>query len=253
VRDRLGKTREALPILQQALEHYQQEHTKDHVQLDSSIIAKAHMSVGKAHEKLGDPRKAASHMTDALAIFRRTVGYESPLTANAMGALGKVQCQMGERKEGLALLKGALRLEISKDAFHLETVWDLFAKLKDMHMEDARVRQEQSAHSNHLAALQTIYSQYLPLIAAARKRIKPEHERDETGTLAVLYKTLAEIHMLAQDYSGGEEVLREAMRCFRLVKDFDCASLIEGCEMLLGIAESNKPKATPAPAPAPAA
>ena len=33
VRDRLGKTREALPILEQALEHYQKEHTKDFRQL----------------------------------------------------------------------------------------------------------------------------------------------------------------------------------------------------------------------------
>jgi hypothetical protein len=59
---------------------------------------------------------------------------------------------------------------------------------------------------------------------------------------AVLYKTLAEIHLLAQDYVGGEAVLHEAMRCFKLVKDFDCTSLIEGCQMLLGIAEANKPK-----------
>ena len=171
VRDRLGKTREALPILQQALEHYQQEHTKGHVQLDSSIIAKvsappgvpcsvwraatavpsmharrackqsmrprtslshahraesrasthifacmppslphlsltpslalpqAHMSLGKAHEKLGDAKAAQKHMRDALAIFRRTVGYDSPLTANAMGALGKVTAQLGDHKE----------------------------------------------------------------------------------------------------------------------------------------------------------
>ena len=50
VRDRLGKTRERT-ILQQALEHYRNEHTtKDHVQLDSSIIAKAHMSLTSARE-----------------------------------------------------------------------------------------------------------------------------------------------------------------------------------------------------------
>ena len=64
---------------------------RDHVQQDSSIIAKAHMSVGKCHEKLGATTKAASHMADALAIFRRTVGGESPLTANAMACLGKVR------------------------------------------------------------------------------------------------------------------------------------------------------------------
>ena len=40
VRDRLGKTKEALPILHQALDHYQREHTRGFEQLDSSIIAK---------------------------------------------------------------------------------------------------------------------------------------------------------------------------------------------------------------------
>ena len=253
VRDRLGKTREALPILQQALEHYQQEHTRDHVQLDSSIIAKAHMSLGKAHEKLGEAQKAARHMSDALAIFRRTVGGDSPLTANAMAALGKVQVQLGHAKEGVALLHGALKLEIGKDAFHLETVWELFSKLKDIHMEEAKTRQERApAHANNLATLQTLYAPYLPLIAAARRRIRKEHERDELGTLAVLYKTVGEIQLLAQDYAGGEAVLHEAVRCFKRVKDFDCQGLIESCEALLGIAASNQQKAAKPPA-APAA
>ena len=251
VRDRLGKTREALPILRQALEHYQQEHTKDHVQLDSSIIAKAHMSLGKAHEKLGELPKAASHMADALAIFRRTVGYDSPLTANAMGALGKVKAQLGEPKEGLALLKGALKLEIQKDAFHLETVWELFTKLKDFHMEDAKLK---SGQGDKLSLLKQMYSPYIPLISMARNRIKPEHERDELGTLAVWYKTVGEIAMLAQDYSTGEQLLNEGLRLFKKVNDFDCTSLIEGCEMLLGIAESNKrPKGKAAEPTAPAA
>ena len=46
VRERLGKLKEALLILEQALEHYQKEHTKGHATVDSSIIA-AHMSIGK--------------------------------------------------------------------------------------------------------------------------------------------------------------------------------------------------------------
>ena len=103
-----------------------------------------------------------------------------------------------------------------------------------------------SAHGNHLAALQQTYSQYLPLIAATRKRLTPAHERDELGTLAVLYKTVGEIHLLAQDYAGGEDVLHEAVRCFKRVKDFDCQSLIEGCEMLLNIAQSNMQKSAAA-------
>ena len=109
-------------------------------------------------------------------------------------------------------------------------------------MEQARAKQEKSAHANHLASLQKLYSGYLPLIAATRARITPEHEKTELGTLAVLYKTVGEIHLLAQDYAGGEAVLREAMRCFGKVHDFDCASLIEGCEMLINIAQSNAPR-----------
>ena len=163
VRDRLGKTKEALPILEQALAHYQAEHTDgaSHVQLDSSIIAKAHMSVGKAHEKLGDAPNAARHMADALALFRRTVGPDSPLTANAMGCLGKVHCANGRQTEGLKLLKGALRLEIRKDAFHLETVWELLSKLKDVHMDEAKEKQAvASSHGgSQLDALKAIYAQ----------------------------------------------------------------------------------------------
>jgi tetratricopeptide (TPR) repeat protein len=170
VRDRLGKTREALPILEQALEHYQKEHTRDFVQLDSSIIAKAHMSVGKAHEKLGEKAKAAEHMADALAIFRRTVGFDSPLTANAMGCLGKVRCELGQMKEGLKLLKDALRLEIQKDAFHLETVWELLSRLKDLHMDEAKERQASAGTkgASPLEALRAIYGQYVPLLEATQ-------------------------------------------------------------------------------------
>ena len=127
VRDRLGKTGEAVPILTQALEHYQREHTKGFETVDSSIIAKAHMSLGKVQEKLGELHEAAKHMAEAMRIFKRTVGDSSPLTAHSMGSLGKVKAALGggaNRKEALSLLKQALALEVAKDAFHLETVWE---------------------------------------------------------------------------------------------------------------------------------
>ncbi|KAL1495988.1 hypothetical protein AB1Y20_014625 [Prymnesium parvum] len=245
VRDRMGKTKEALPILEQALDHYQKEHTKDHQQLDSSIIAKAHMSIGKAHEKLEDLKQAASHMAEALRIFRRTVGETSPLTAHALGSLGKVRSLMGPEhlKEAISLLRQALKLEIAKDAFHLETVWDLFTRLKDVHMGEARERQqrEQSTdQGSHLITLKAIYARYLPLVAQARARITSQHERDDIGTLAVFYKAVGELCMLAQDYNQGEELLNEALRLFALVPNFDCSGLIEGCKVLLSIAQSNQ-------------
>ena len=188
----------ALPILEQALEHYQKEHTKGHATVDSSIIAKAHMSIGKVrpaqfsaqfsaqflrailtpclsavqvHEKLNELPLAARHMAEALRIFRATVGETSPLTAHAMSAYGRVRFAQGpaHNKEAKALLKGALKLEVcakrtaraihvtrprtmltphtpcpsisrqvAKDAFHLESVWEVLNRLKDLHMEEAK-------------------------------------------------------------------------------------------------------------------
>ena len=63
-----------------------------------------------------------------------------------MGSLGKLRSMMGPEfhKEALTLLRNSLKLEVAKDAFHLETVWELLTKLKDMHMDEAKERQERS-------------------------------------------------------------------------------------------------------------
>ena len=89
-------------------------------------------------------------------------------------------------------------------------MWELLTRLKDVQMDKAREKQEASKASgvkgDHLAYLRSIYSQYLPLVQQARKRIGPMHEVKELGTLAVFHKTAGELHMLAQDYEGGEAV-----------------------------------------------
>ena len=64
VRERLGKTKEALPILQQALSHYQDEYNKGGEQLDSSLIAKSHMSVAHALENLNQLDDAVYHVRE---------------------------------------------------------------------------------------------------------------------------------------------------------------------------------------------
>ena len=72
----------------------------------------------------------------------------------------------------------ALRLEVAKDAFHLETTWELVTRLKDLHMEEAKERQAQmppSKHGNHLQALKETYSQYVPLVRAAAGRQAGQH------------------------------------------------------------------------------
>ena len=275
VRERLGKLKEALPILEQALEHYQKEHTKGHATVDSSIIAKAHMSIGKVrparailrrnslrrnsprnsptrpsalqvHEKLNELPLAARHMAEALRIFRATVGETSPLTAHAMSAYGRVRFAQGpaHNKEAKALLKGALKLEVAKDAFHLESVWEVLNRLKDLHMEEAKADADSKPRTRdeHLGALRSTYAPYLPLIAAARGRLTAAHEKDELGTLAVFYKTTGEICCLAQAYEDGEELLEESLRLLAKVDNFDVSSLVDGCNSLLSIAQANNPR-----------
>ena len=87
VRERQGRPEEALPILQQALQHY-----KDDVGSDdgSSLIAKSHMSVGQCFENLKQLPEAIGHIKEAVRIFKKTVGNTSPLTANSLGVLGRL-------------------------------------------------------------------------------------------------------------------------------------------------------------------
>ena len=185
-------------------------------------------------------------MAEALRIFRATVGETSPLTAHAMSAYGRVRFAQGpaHNKEAKALLKGALKLEVAKDAFHLESVWEVLNRLKDLHMEEAKADADSKPRTRdeHLGALRSTYAPYLPLIAAARGRLTAAHEKDELGTLAVFYKTTGEICCLAQAYEDGEELLEESLRLLAKVDNFDVSSLVDGCNSLLSIAQANNPR-----------
>jgi hypothetical protein len=154
---------------------------------------------------------------EALRLFRKTCGEDSPLTANAMGCLGKLHATRGpsRRREALGLLRGALNGEVRKDAFHLDTVWELLSKIKDVQLELAAEKQEREAsvpgtsRQAHLASLETAFSVYLPVIREACARVASSHATSDTGTVAVFYKTAGELAMLAQDYKLGREALDE--------------------------------------------
>ena len=193
-----------------------------------------------------------------------------------MSAYGRVRFAQGpaHNKEAKALLKGALKLEVlpnewlerytprdptqssraprfpctsrqvAKDAFHLESVWEVLNRLKDLHMEEAKADADSKPRTRdeHLGALRSTYAPYLPLIAAARGRLTAAHEKDELGTLAVFYKTTGEICCLAQAYEDGEELLEESLRLLAKVDNFDVSSLVDGCNSLLSIAQANNPR-----------
>lgn len=109
IKDRKGDINGSLPVLQQALDWYKTKFGT----ADASLVAKSHMSVGKAHEKLGDHEAAERHFSEALRIFEVTCGDDSPLTAGALASLGKVQFVLKKVDAAQKHLKRALALDRS--------------------------------------------------------------------------------------------------------------------------------------------
>ena len=129
------------------------------------------------------------------------VGDTSPLTANAMYSLGRTVA-LGGLKEGIPLLRGSLASRFQGRLPPRDGVGDLL--LKDVHMDEAPLREAHPGRANNLAACRRSTRRTWRW-CATRKRLTAEHERGELGTLAVWYKTVGEMAMLAQDYKYGEE------------------------------------------------
>ncbi|EKX32396.1 hypothetical protein GUITHDRAFT_121447 [Guillardia theta CCMP2712] len=227
VKERQGNPREALPILQEALDSYKAEYKSEDA---TSLIAKAHMSVGQCHELLGELKEAQSHIRDAVSIFRKTVGDSSPLTANALGVLGRILVAQDRREEAEPLLLEALELEACKDAFHPDTVWRLLNQLKELWTE--------GGSNIGIAALNSKCRRYVPVIERCDVRIC-ELKLDQAtpvapfkadlGTIAVIYKTAGELVMLAGLYEQAKPLLRKALSLLERIPDFDCSVLIQSC------------------------
>mmetsp|Transcript_10063 Transcript_10063/g.24794 ORF Transcript_10063/g.24794 Transcript_10063/m.24794 type:complete len:315 (+) Transcript_10063:1011-1955(+) len=222
VQERLGKPDSALPYLEKALELYKESAGNDD---GSSLIAKAHMSVGQCHETLGNKEEGTRHIRCAVRIFKKTVG-DSPLTANALGTLGRMLLDQNERQEAEPVILQALEMEVSKDAFHPDTVWKLLNNLKELWTEGAT--------KHHIQQLRTKCSRYLTPIRVARDRIagqKPAQgeSKYDQGTVAVIYKTAGELIMLAGEYKEALDYLRQSVLILQTIKDFDCRSLIASC------------------------
>lgn len=249
VRERLGKTKEALPILQQALSHYQDEYNRGGQQLDSSLIAKSHMSVAHAHENLGELSTAIYHVREALRVFRNTVGNNSPLVANALGSLGRMLQASGDLEEADTVLRHALGMEVKKDAFHLETIFKLLNNLKDLH----------TSQPKKSGSLQDLHSKVLPLLApiqeACRRidQLQMVEQHTDDGTVAVFYKTAGELLMLAGLYTEAVGLLDRAGKMLKEIKDFDCSSLIESVEYMSVFAKGQLKTAPATAAPVAAA
>ncbi|KAG8463442.1 hypothetical protein KFE25_004953 [Diacronema lutheri] len=231
--DRRERPREALPILYQALELYVDSCHMSGRFVESSLVAKARMSLGHAHEHAGELSKAEEHMREAVGIFSRTVGEQSPLLAGALGSLGKLRVRQGALADGARHLVRALGIEVDKDAFHARTVWELLEDIKSVHEKELLQRTEPKKPLD----IAGTFAPYAPVVGRAVRRIDALGiDASEGDTTSVLRKTAGEMLLLGGQNEEALAQLTKAAGMFRGFTHCDVSSLVRACEELIAVA-----------------
>eukprot|EP00302_Diacronema_sp_CCMP2436_P014825 CAMPEP_0179858338 /NCGR_PEP_ID=MMETSP0982-20121206/12328_1 /TAXON_ID=483367 /ORGANISM="non described non described, Strain CCMP 2436" /LENGTH=540 /DNA_ID=CAMNT_0021745113 /DNA_START=1410 /DNA_END=3029 /DNA_ORIENTATION=- len=230
--DRRDRTREALPVLYQSLEQYKESCYLTGKFVESSLVAKAHMSIGHAHERVDELAQAEENMRSAVGIFERTVGYSSPLVAGALFALGKVRNKQEALVDASVHLARALGLEVIKDAFHIRTVWEVLEEIKAVH------EKELMRMPTHTAAdLVSTFGPHERVIGKLLGRVEAmQLDAKEPDTTAVLRKTCGEMLLLGGHDEQAETQLQAAVRMLRGFSHCDCSRLVAQCDDLLVVA-----------------
>lgn len=163
VKDRLGLTREALPILLQALEGYKEEAQGN----DSSLAAKAHMSVSKAYLKIAEMDKSEEHIRESVRIFKKTCGNSSPLTAHANDSLANVLYERKDFEGSRKAYKRALKIHAIEDSINLQSIVETLTRVNEIQnsKRDKKTSEE----------LQNSFKPYIPILNQIEKNIK-QHE-----------------------------------------------------------------------------
>jgi len=226
VKERLKREKEALPLLKQALDLYQNKYKNP-----SSLVAKAHMSVGGCLMKLNST-DAEHHFREAIRIFKITCGHDSPLISNAMQKLATYLVSKQRFKEAHPYVLEALKIEGIKDAFNLTTCCEL---LQLSQMINAKINQNKNPQNN-LKTLKSFYRPYVNLIKQINKRIQSSNfvEKD-ISTTAVWFKWGGEHCAIAQANDTAAKMLKKAVELFRGVTEVDVSKLLEECQAVLNV------------------
>merc|ERR1711907_520752 len=97
----------------------------------------------------------------------------------------------------MPLIQEAFESEVRKDAFHLDTVFELLNIIKDLHTSAGDPKAPGQSHS--LEKLHAAYRKYVPTIGSTVERVRPllEPATGKRGDAAALLKTCAEVLLLA--------------------------------------------------------
>mmetsp|Transcript_8880 Transcript_8880/g.14091 ORF Transcript_8880/g.14091 Transcript_8880/m.14091 type:complete len:526 (+) Transcript_8880:53-1630(+) len=218
VKKRRGKVEEGLVDLKRSLKWYQDTTgPKPH-----SLCAKAHMSVAHAYEDLKDWKKAATHMELAVDIFQKTCGNSSPLTGNAQGALGKVLLELNKPEAAWEALVAAFENEVKHDSLKVFTLFEHATLIYKLCTSKTTSPKDVQVLVPSLMLLDENIGQQM--VSGLVKR---------DGNVGALYKSMAEVAIVAQHYRMSNTFLCKALTHFGEEKSFDCGSLITECRNVL--------------------
>mmetsp|Transcript_187 Transcript_187/g.762 ORF Transcript_187/g.762 Transcript_187/m.762 type:complete len:935 (-) Transcript_187:62-2866(-) len=221
VRDRLGKHREALPVIKQAYDFYKERANG----APASLQAKAGISCAKLHAKLGEMEKAEVFIREAVMMYEVTCGETSPLTASAYHELGKCLWAQRKREDAQKALARAYELESMKDAWDLVTLLEIHNTLMDTHLKD-------TTNINR-----TKFQEYFKTTEFVTGRVRKNLPQD--GNAAVYYKAAGELKSWGGKYSEAKELFNEAIPLFQKEKAMDCSGLIAACRDMLSFCDRN--------------
>lgn len=128
VYDRQNKTKEGLEYLKQALAWYK-EQAKG---LPSSLVAKAHKSVGTAYQHMGKFQDALENYGAAVDLFKKTCGEWSPLTSNALSSVGEMHLKLGRVKKAYSAFAEAFEHQVRHDSLDINDLYKRILNLRQL-------------------------------------------------------------------------------------------------------------------------
>eukprot|EP00439_Symbiodinium_sp_Y106_P042333 s3885_g5.t1 len=215
VREKQHKLAEARESAQEAYDLYKQRDVENG--WESSLTAKAGMTLSKMALKLGDMEEAEATCQEAIRLFESTSGEDSPLLASAFKRMGEIRMAQERWTEARAALHQAYKLEAIKDAFDLTEVVIIHQQLTDAHLGKGELDRQS-------------FRPYFPTIAQVLKRV---YDMKQDGNAGAYYKLAGELFVLGEDCEAGKSLLFAAVSLLETESAIDTSGMVKTCKDLI--------------------